>query len=425
MKKVAIILWVWALSASIALAQESGTGGTVEPASGSTVEKGSGEEKQKEAKFGAVPYIFSGPDTGFGLGASGLFRDLLNKEGRDFTFSASYTTNQYLGFSINWSEPKLFSENGWANLYVNYNNKPNRRFYGIGNDSDKDAVSSFGETDYKIEPRYDYWFLTGERRLGVKISYKFASFDPKDGSFDWSEAMEDLEDKSLRPISVMHPRIYESEEFENGGITTGPGILLVYDDRKDKFPIGGGRDECVFPIGGGRQELFFGYYDEALGSDFNYKEYRVNLTYNIPLGWDWTILALRAQAQIKEGDVPFWDMSSFGSDSTIRGYHDGRYRGNHSTLFNAELRQAFDVEFSPVPWGALKQFVLRAPMVVLFYDYGRVFMDEDKILEETDGYHYTYGVGFRFIISPSVLVRFDWGISEEEMDSYITASWPF
>jgi len=419
MKKIVGVLAVLFLAGFTAYAQED-----TEPESGSTVEKPPAEAEQKEANFGAVPYIFSGPDTGFGLGASGLFRDLLGKEGRDFTFSASYTEKQYIDFSVDWSEPKLLSDNGWFAISLSYATKPVRLFYGIGNYSDEENVSAWGDTEYKIEPRYDYWFMTGDRRVGVKVNYRYSWLKPEDGPYDWHEA-DDLEDKTLRPISDLHRRIYESEDFKDGGVTTGPGILLVYDDRKDKFPIGGGRDEIVFPIGGGRQELFLGLYDQALGSDFDYQEYRLNLTYYIPLGWDWTILGLRGQVQMKEGDVPFWDMSSFGSDSTIRGYNDGRFRGYDSTLFNAELRQAFDVEFSPVPWGALKQFVLRAPMVVLFYDYGRVFMDEDDILDQFKGYHYTYGVGFRFIISPSVLVRFDWGISEEKMNSYITASWPF
>ncbi len=422
MRKMVIGLAVFLLSVSVGWSQEEKAGDTTTP--GAAVETAPAESKAKEAKFGAVPYVFSGPDTGFGLGASGLFRDLLKKEGRDFTFSVSYTINQYQSYSLNWSEPQLFSKNGWANFAVSYNTTPNRRFYGFGNNSDKENVSSFGDSAYSVEPRYDYWFLTGDRRAGVKVNYRYSSFTAKDGSFDWGEA-DDLKDKSLRPISILHPRVFNSDNFNDGGATTGPGILLVYDDRKDKFPVGGGRDEVVFPIGGGRQEFFFGFYDSALGSDFDFREYRLNLTYFVPIGWDWTVLAMRGQVQVKDGAVPFWEMSSFGSGSTIRGYNDGRFRGNDSTLLNFELRQAFDVAFSPLPWGALKQFVLRAPMVVLFYDYGRVFMDHDNIADDFKGYHYTYGVGFRFIISPSVLVRFDWGISDEGMNSYITAGWPF
>lgn len=377
------------------------------------------KEKSKEASAGAVPYVYTGPDTGFGVGASGLFRDLLKKEGRDLTFSVTYTQNQYNSYSIEWKEPQLFSKNGWGRLSVNYDNKPSRLFYGMGNDSDKNDICNFGNTDVGLEPRYDYWFVSKpNQKLGIKAAYRLYWFDPRDGKYDEPDTL------SQRKLSTVFPEFYDSDEFD-AGLVSGIGLTLVYDDRKDIFPVGGGRDEVVFPVSGGRQELYIGRFDKALGSDFSYTSYSANLSYYLPLGWNWTVLALRGALNVKDGDVPWWDASSFGSGGSLRGYHDGRFRDNNSILFTAELRQAFDVSFAPFPYWGLQGYKLTAPGVTFFYDYGRVYHKLEEMTLDFDDYHYTYGLGLRFIISPSVVIRADYAFSKEESDFYITAGWPF
>jgi len=69
--------------------------GETEKAPEKAEEKAEPEEKSKETKIAGAPYPYTGPDTGAGFGFSIIFRDLFNKEGRDTSFSASYTTNQY------------------------------------------------------------------------------------------------------------------------------------------------------------------------------------------------------------------------------------------------------------------------------------------------------------------------------------------
>ena len=392
---------------------------TSKKASKKAKEKEGGEEK--EAKVGAVPYVFTGPDTGFGLGASGLFRDILDKQGRDITFSVSYTANLYSDFSIEWKEPQMFTKKGWGRFYIDYGAKPSRLFYGIGNNSDKNNVCAFGDSELSIEPRYDYWFVNkANRRIGLKVNYRFHMIDSNDGPVKNPKTL------SERKISVVFPQFARSPQFKDQQFVSGFGLNFIYDDRRDKFPVGGDRDESVFPYLGGRQELDYYHYDKVLGSDYRYDNYVVNLSYNIPLGWEWTVLALHADYNIKNGSVPWWDMNSFGSDSTLRGFHDGRFRDNNLILYQMELRQAFDVTFTPAPFWILKQFKIRAPMAVFFYDYGRVYdKSGDMNLFDFKGYHYSYGVSFRFIISPSVLIRADYAFSNEESDFYLGSGWAF
>jgi len=378
------------------------------------------KKETKEPPVAGTPYVYTGPDTGFGAGASGIWRNILSKEGRDATFTVTYTQKAYNSYSIELKEPQLFNKNGWGRIYAGYNNKPSRLFYGLGNDASEEDASSFGDTDIGLEPRYDYWFINKpDMRVGVQGLYRFSNFKLYNGP-----KIDEPVTLGERQISVVFPEFYKSDAFETGSISGG-SLTFIYDDRKDKYPLPGGRDEVVFPYLGGRQEFTIGRYDKGIGSDFNYTNYSANLSYYIPIGWEFTVLALRGMINVKEGDVPWWDMNSFGSDGSLRGFHDGRYRDNNQVLFNAELRQHFDVSFSPVPYGALKVFKLTAPGVALFYDYGRVYHDVSEITWDFGGYKYSYGAGFRFIISPSVVIRADYAISEEESDFYITAGWPW
>ena len=180
MKKIVVFGLIMLLSAFSAQAKPKKEKKNKEKGKAKTEQTAKAENQ--EAKAGAIPYPFTGPDTGFGLGVSGLFRDIGNKTGRDLTFSGSYSVNQYDSLSLEWKEPQLFSKNGWGDFYIVYDNKPSRLFYGIGNNSSKDNVSSFGNSDADFEPRYDYWFNTGEkRRIGLKVNYRFASFDAETG----------------------------------------------------------------------------------------------------------------------------------------------------------------------------------------------------------------------------------------------------
>lgn len=373
------------------------------------------KKEKKELPFGVTPYFYSGPDTGIGGGVAGLIRDLGKKVGRDLVFSFDYTEKRYETYSIEYKEPQFLSKNGWGRISISYANRPSRRYYGIGNELAMEGVCNYAESHFLIEPRYDYWWEVGKNRIGLKVQFHYQLFTPRDGELD------DPNDPDYsRPISEMYPDVYESDTFRDGGATSGPGITLIHQHIRDKFPIAGGRDEIIFPVSGIREELFYANYDKAFGSNFNYNQFRLNFVQYIPLGSDWTVLALRQQLQIIDGDVPFWDMSGFGGDDSIRAIYEGRYRDKNSTLFTVELRQAFDFGFDIL--GLIR---LHTPMVVLFYDYGRVFEDVNDITDDLGGYHYGYGASFRFIITPTVIIRFDFAMSEEESALYITSGWPF
>ena len=329
---------------------------------------------------------------------------------------------------LNGKSPVFSAKAGGEGYTQHTKASPAGLFYGIGNDSSRENASSFGNTDADLEPRFDYWFMnTPDKRIGLKVNWKYYWFDPRNGPQIDRDNMTTL---SQRKISTVFPEFYHSDQF-NAGTVSGFGLDFFYDDRKDKYPVGGGRDEVVYPYFGGRQEFTYAVYNKSLGSDFNYTNWSANLSYYLPIGWEWTVLALHGGLNVKDGEVPWWDMSSFGSGggegavNTMHGYHDGRFRDNDSLVFNAELRQHLPIEFRPAPFWILKQFKVRAPGIAVFYDYGRVYDKESQITGKFKDFHWSYGIGLRFIISPSVVIRADYAVSKEESDFYLTSGWAF
>lgn len=400
--------WFWAammiLAVSAAQAQEA-----VEPkpeeTSAAVDEKESAEKpKVKESKVAGTPYIYSGPDTGFGVGFALIYRDLAGKVGRDTTFSFSFTQTQYQNYEIDWTEPDFIRKGPRLNLYLTFDNKPARRFYGFGNDSDEKDVCNWGWTMYEIRP--GIILPRGDAKWRARIQYSYQFVQPEDGE------LEDPNDwRYSRPLSRVFPKLYNSDQFD-GGATAGPGIYLINDTAKDRFPIGGGRSEKVFPVSGGYRELFFNYNGPVFGSRFEYYQAQADIRQYFGFFKDNTVLVLRGKMASTYGEVPFWNLPSFGGGNDLRGFYDGRFRGKHSTQYNIELRQGIAPNFK---WALLGgRFNITYPFLFAFFEAGRVFDSyTDFGAEWNKDYHPSYGAGFRFIISPSIVIRFEWAYSPE------------
>ena len=359
---------------------------------------------KKEIKFGATPYFYTGPDTGFGGGFTVLYRDLGGKVGRDTNFGVEYTETNYSSYYLDWSEPDFLKQGPRAGISLSYDNKPSRRFYGFGNDTTPDDICNYNWTRYLFKPSYLY--PGGAAQWRVRLQYSYQYVKPEDGTLD-----DPSEPRFSRPISKRYPRLFHSDQFQ-GGATAGAGVYLINDTIKDRFPIPGGREERIFPVKGGYRELFLNYNGPTLGSRFEYWLAQADFRQYFGFFMDNTVLVLRTKWIVTQGDVPFWDLPSFGGGSDLRGFYDGRYRGSASSQYNVELRQAI------APKGKLDLFggyiTLKFPFLFAFYEAGRVY---DSSAQFGAGwnrdYHPSYGFGLRFIITPDVVIRFEYVFSPE------------
>ena len=102
------------------------------------------------------------------------------------------------------------------------------------------------------------------------------------------------------------------------------------------------RDNVFFPTTG----IFFNFknqfYREWTGSDANFTKYRINYTQFFDLLEDQRhILVARLNFEIATGDVPFQGQAIVGMDD-IRGYSEGKYRGNQVYDLQSEYRWMFN-----------------------------------------------------------------------------------
>jgi outer membrane protein assembly factor BamA len=386
-------------------------------------EKEDSDEK-KELKFAGTPYVYTGPDTGFGVGFAIMYRDIFGKEGRDTNFSFSYTESLYQVYGIGWTEPHFLSENGRLKIDLSYETKPAVRFFGIGNDNDIDDVTNYTWGMINVQPGYNYRVPEktplGYIDLETRVNYRVVKAE--DG-----ENADDLEGDYSRVVSEVFPDLYNAPDSVWGNETelVGVGATFILDNRKDRFPLGGGRTEIVWPMKGTYFSIGYDHFDESLGSDIDYNKVTTEGRLFLPLLSEDTIVATRVKYIVTQGDTPFFDMPGFGGGNDMRGFNGGRFIDNNSAQLNVELRQGlFPNKIWPVFDGLIK---IKYPSLFLFYDYGRVYEDDDDIAdEEFDDFHSAYGGGLRIVITPSVVIRFELGFSEEQTgELYVNAGLPF
>lgn len=143
------------------------------------------------------------------------------------------------------------------------------------------------------------------------------------------------------------------------------------------------RDNVNYPVKGTFINFKNQFYRSWIGSSNGYTRYAVNYNQFFALSKDEkNILAVRTNLDIATGDVPFEGQSVVGSDD-IRGYSQGKYRGNQVYTAQAEYRWNFYKRFGMVGFFGL------ASAVENFSD---IF--DSKILPGI-------GAGFRFRMIPS------------------------
>ncbi len=102
------------------------------------------------------------------------------------------------------------------------------------------------------------------------------------------------------------------------------------------------RDNVYFPIKGIFMNFKNQFYRDWIGSDNNFIRYKVNYNHFFDLLNDQRhILVARANFEIATGNVPFQAQAIVGMDD-IRGYSQGKYRGNQVYALQSEYRWMFN-----------------------------------------------------------------------------------
>ena len=284
-------------------------------------------EKKEKNSLGltVIPIIYYTPETKMAFGAGSLFTyrfGLFFKNSRPSTlyFGAIYTQMKQYSFQL---KPEIYLKNNTLFLTGNFlMERFPTNFWGLGPETTDSQKESFTPQTYFMEVGYQHKIIP-ERHLYFGLKYHLERTLIKE------KELGKLLDRNLVIGS-------------NGGLLSGPGIIINYDSR----------DNIFFPADGLYLQLFGFWNDRTFGSDFNYLSFKADLRQYISVGQD-QVLAWQAVFDTCVGDAPFYKMPKVGGDSLLRGFYSGRFRDRNLAAFQTEYRFPIWKKISGVVFGAM------------------------------------------------------------------------
>jgi outer membrane protein assembly factor BamA len=122
----------------------------------------------------------------------------------------------------------------------------------------------------------------------------------------------------------------------------GAGVTLDYDTR----------DRFYSPTRGSYYQFFSMWFDEHLGSDYDFNVYNLDLRNYFRLA-EQHILATQIFLYAAMGDAPFWRYAALGGRHHTRGYRKGRFLDHTLLAFQGEYRFPVWRQCSGVLFGGL------------------------------------------------------------------------
>jgi hypothetical protein len=320
------------------------------------------------------PFFFTTPETGAAVGATLIyyFRPSRSSEGdRPSTISPVfiYTSKKQV---LTFLESDVYLGGGRyrTTSAVGYSRFPNT-FWGVGNEAPESAEEDYTPRTFSAGAEFRWQFAPGWYAGGNVGFADRKLLETAEGGLLDTGAVPGTADGKL--VSV--------------------GLLVSLDTR----------DNITYPRSGRLYQLSASWYAEALGSDYGFATYSVDLRQYVSV-FDSHVLALWGLGAFSTGDPPFDVMPQLGGDELLRGYFEGRYRDHNLVAFQAEYR-------APVWW----RFG-----IVGFAGIGQVSPDLSGF--GLDAFHPSAGAGVRFLLSPGegLNLRADFGFGENGSGFYLS-----
>lgn len=326
-----------------------------------------------------LPVILHSPETKWGGGVAMSLTFKIKK-----TDSLSRTSNiQVLGLytqrhqKLIGIESSLFfnKENFILRFHGTYSFYPDK-FWGLGNKTNSKTYELFSYEQFFIFPQL-------LRRIYKKL-YVGASFE-----------YQNITKFNYQPIGLfIDPEI----AGRRGGIVSGAGGLLTWDNRDNAFSSS--RGQFV--------ELSTTVFADGTESEFNYTNYVIDARkyFSIPSG---DVIAFQVYGNFNKGTVPFLSLAAMGGGTIMRGYYSGRFRDKNFMAAQAEYRMHVWKK-----WG-----------IVAFAGIGQVGNRVEKFA--LNQFKYAVGSGIRFALLPEerLNLRLDYGVAANSSGFYLTISEAF
>jgi AAA family ATP:ADP antiporter len=270
-----------------------------------------------------------------------------------FRAHAAWSVRSYWVTEANLQLPSAAHDRLRVELHGQQLHAPTVNFFGVGNDSLRDARQSVG---------FD------RTTVGASARIELAPLFTVGGGIDWLrfDATTPTGDASSAAITPAYSR---SSVFAAIDSRTTPGYTRT----------------------GGLYRVDLANYDQVNGTASSFRRADAEVQQYIPIGRESRVIALRAMASTTmAGDgavVPYFLLPDLGGPNALRGYSNWRFRDRNRLLLTAEYR-----------WAA-------SPLLdmALFVDAGKVGARvEDLGLR---GLHTSYGIGFNVHTPSSTVTR--------------------
>jgi outer membrane protein assembly factor BamA len=326
-----------------------------------------------ELKYLIAPMLIRNSIVGT-RGTINLFR--YETGGRELRFIGSFTERIERKLLFSYIDPAF--SNGRYSLSFGgaFFKNATARFFGIGQ-----QTQELNETNYTAREIRAYWKfgLYANEVTQIAVGQRYREVELQQGG-------------TRLPFSVDR---FPTVDGIRGAAIAGHRLTFHYDTR----------DNLVSPTDG-MQVTAYAELNQNIRNDKHpvYSRYEFEFKKLFPSESKRAILVLRADLQATLGDqVPFYEQSSLGGQTNLRGYGVDRFIDKHMIALSVEER--IHILRTKIA-GVNAEFEL-AP----FLDTGQVF-NSYRNLSFKD-YKMTPGLGFRGLVRPNVVGRVDYGYSRE------------
>ena len=260
-------------------------------------------------------------------------------------------------------------------------------FFGFGNDTDDDNEDEFFETNQirgTIKPGFNF-VVTPEINLFTGAEFIWNSTDDDDttlltelaplgvGDFNWANLIAGIDYDSRNRVALNSPGVHVRLQG-----TFSPELL----DLDGSYSSIEGEAAGFFEVGSR------------------------------------SLLALRLGGRNVAGDFPFQEAAYLGGKDNVRGLERNRFAGDASVYGSAEFRYSI---------GEASAYVARAEYGVFgFVDVGRVFVDQEDGIDDSDELHPSVGIGGSIAgLDRSILISVAIATSDEGTTGVASAGFNF
>ena len=260
-------------------------------------------------------------------------------------------------------------------------------FFGFGNDTDDDEDSEFFENDQTratITPGFNF-VLTPEINAFTGAEFIFNSTDDDDTTL-----LNELEPIGVGDFSWANLLVGVDYDTRNREVLNSPGVHV--------------RLQGTFS-------------PELLDLETSYSSVEGEASGFFEVG-SRSLVALRLGGRSVTGDFPFQEAAYLGGAENVRGLEQNRFAGDASVYGSAEFRYSI---------GEASAYVARAEYgVFAFVDVGRVFVDQDDGIDDSDELHPSVGIGGSVAgLDRSILISVAIATSDEGTTGVASAGFNF